>query len=43
VRYAYALTDAGRRLGPILRALADWGLANIPGTKKELGPGSFVR
>jgi len=42
VRYAYSLTAKGRKLGPVLRALADWGLANITGTKKEMGPGSFV-
>ena len=42
VRYAYTLTAAGRQLGRVLRALADWGLENISGTKKELGPGSFV-
>lgn len=43
VRYAYALTESGRQLGRVLRALADWGLENIAGTKKELVPGSFVR
>ena len=41
VRYAYALTDAGRRLGPVLRELADWGLENVTGTEKVLVPGSF--
>ena len=43
VRYAYTLTAEGRRLGRVLRALADWGLENIPGTRKELVPGSFAR
>ncbi len=43
VRYAYSLTDEGKQLGRVLRALADWGLENIAGTKKELVPGSFVR
>jgi DNA-binding HxlR family transcriptional regulator len=43
VRHAYKLTAGGRQLGRVLRALADWGLENIPGTKTELGPGSFAR
>jgi DNA-binding HxlR family transcriptional regulator len=43
VRYAYSLTAEGKQLGRVLRALAEWGLENIAGTKKELGPGSFVR
>jgi DNA-binding HxlR family transcriptional regulator len=43
VRYAYSLTAEGRQLGRVLRALVDWGLENIAGTKKELGPGSFVK
>lgn len=42
VRHAYSLTAAGKRLGPVLRELADWGLKNVAGTKKELVPGSFV-
>ena len=42
-RFAYSLTAEGKQLGRVLRALADWGLENIAGTKKELGPGSFVR
>jgi DNA-binding HxlR family transcriptional regulator len=41
IRHAYALTTKGKQLGPILRAMADWGLQNIPGTKKEIVPGSF--
>jgi DNA-binding HxlR family transcriptional regulator len=43
VRHAYALTAAGKQLGPVLRALADWGLQNIPGTRKEIVPGSFLK
>ena len=43
VRYAYALTDTGRQLGRVVRAIADWGLENVAGTKKELVPGSFAR
>src|SRR5215471_21555682 len=31
VRYAYSLTAEGRKLGRVLRALADWGLENVPG------------
>ena len=42
VRYAYSLTAEGKQLGRVLRALADWGLQNIAGTKRELGPGSFA-
>lgn len=42
VRHAYSLTAEGKRLGRVLRELADWGLENIAGTKKEFGPGSFV-
>lgn len=42
VRHAYALTAAGKQLGPVLRALADWGLENIPGTRKQIVPGSFI-
>lgn len=41
VRYAYSLTTEGKQLGRVLRALADWGLENISGTRKELGPNSF--
>ena len=43
VRHAYSLTAKGKQLGLVLRAMADWGLENIPGTKKEIVPGSFVR
>ncbi len=43
VRYDYSLTAEGRQLGGVLRALADWGLENIAGTKKEMVPGSFVK
>jgi DNA-binding HxlR family transcriptional regulator len=42
VRHAYALTPEGKQLGRVLRELADWGLKNIAGTKKEIVPGSFV-
>jgi DNA-binding HxlR family transcriptional regulator len=43
VRHAYSLTAEGKQLGRVLRALADWGLENIPGTKKEIVPGSFSK
>jgi len=43
VRHAYSLTREGMRLGRVLRELADWGLENIAGTKKEIVPGSFNR
>jgi len=43
VRYAYALTTQGKQLRVVLRAIADWGLENIGGTKKAIVPGSFTR
>jgi DNA-binding HxlR family transcriptional regulator len=33
VRYAYALTPKGEKLGPILQAVSQWGESHIPGTK----------
>lgn len=33
VRYAYALTEKGRDLGPVLAALARWGKKHIAGTQ----------
>lgn len=41
VRHSYSLTPKGKQLGKVLRSLADWGLENIPGTRKEITPGSF--
>ncbi|MEM1086026.1 MAG: helix-turn-helix domain-containing protein [Verrucomicrobiota bacterium] len=35
-RMAYALTDKGKALGPILRAIRDWGLKWESGTKVSL-------
>ena len=32
VRYAYTLTDKGRALGPVLRAMVKWASTHIPGT-----------
>jgi DNA-binding HxlR family transcriptional regulator len=43
VRHAYSLSAQGKQLGSVLRAIADWGLENIPGTKKAIVPGSFAR
>lgn len=36
---AYELTARGRSLLPVVRAMRDWGLANISGTKAVLGGG----
>jgi DNA-binding HxlR family transcriptional regulator len=36
-RYEYTLTDRGRALGPVLDAIATWGVTHIPGTRR-LGP-----
>ena len=41
IRHAYSLTAEGKQLRRVLREIADWGLQNIPGTKKEIVPGSF--
>ena len=43
VRHAYKLTTEGKQLGRVLRAMADWGLENIAGTRKEIVPGSFSK
>lgn len=32
-RYAYSLTDKGRALGPVLRAMVKWGLQYLEGTR----------
>ncbi|MGN9846954.1 winged helix-turn-helix transcriptional regulator [Nonomuraea sp. H19] len=37
-RYTYRLTEAGRQLGPVVDALAEWGVRHLPGTRK-LTPG----
>lgn len=36
VRYRYQLTGKGNTLGPVIRALADWGLEQIPGTEVRI-------
>ena len=33
-RYEYHLTERGRSLGPVLDAIADWGVAQFPGTRR---------
>jgi DNA-binding HxlR family transcriptional regulator len=33
VRHAYALTPKGQELGPVLRAVTQWGERQFPGTK----------
>ena len=35
-RFAYTLTDKGRSLGPVLKAVADWGLEHIEGTEARI-------
>jgi len=32
MRYEYLLTEAGRELGPVLKAIKQWGLSHISGT-----------
>ncbi len=39
----YKLTNKGRSLMPVLEALRDWGLANIPGTQARIAPASPAR
>lgn len=36
-RYKYLLTAKGGALGPVLDAIADWGVTHLPGTRR-LGP-----
>lgn len=36
VRYAYSLTDKGKTLAPVVKAIVKWGLNNIPGTDDRL-------
>lgn len=35
-REGYRLTAKGRSLGPVLKAMADWGIVNIPGSEARL-------
>ena len=36
VRYAYRLTSKGQQLSPVINAIIEWGLDNIPGTKAAM-------
>lgn len=36
----YSLTERGRSLLPVLRAMRDWGLAHVPGTAVKIGVAS---
>jgi DNA-binding HxlR family transcriptional regulator len=36
-RFEYRLTETGRRLGPIVGALVEWGLTQIRGTRRTPG------
>ena len=36
-RYEYRLTEKGRELEPMLRAMIQWGLKHVPGTGKSKG------
>jgi DNA-binding HxlR family transcriptional regulator len=38
-RSEYALTERGRALGPVLKAMVEWGLRHVPGTKPPPGLG----
>jgi len=42
-RADYSLTAKGRSLGPVLKAVADWGLNNIEGTKALMAPKTPAR
>lgn len=35
VRHEYHLTETGRSLGPVIKAIAQWGSVHIPGTRKS--------
>jgi DNA-binding HxlR family transcriptional regulator len=37
-REAYRLTEKGKSLGPVLTAVAHWGLANVEGTSARMEP-----
>ncbi|WP_202619139.1 winged helix-turn-helix transcriptional regulator [Ornithinimicrobium cavernae] len=34
-RYSYRLSEQGRALGPVVDALADWGVAHLPDTRRR--------
>ncbi|WP_240506368.1 winged helix-turn-helix transcriptional regulator [Thermoactinospora rubra] len=33
-RFSYRLTERGRRLGPVVDAMAEWGVRHLPGTRR---------
>ena len=35
-KHAYRLTKKGKSLGPVLRAVKDWGLKHLPGTEARM-------
>ncbi len=35
-RFEYHLTDRGKALGPVVDAVATWGLAQFPGTRRDV-------
>ena len=37
---AYRLTNKGKTLAPVIKEMAIWGLANLPGTEAKLQPKS---
>jgi DNA-binding HxlR family transcriptional regulator len=39
-RFEYHLTPSGRDLAPIVDAMATWGLAQFPGTRRQIRPAS---
>lgn len=39
-RHAYRLTASGRALAPVVDALAEWGVGNLPGTRRLTRPGT---
>ncbi|HEV7664483.1 MAG TPA: helix-turn-helix domain-containing protein [Chloroflexota bacterium] len=41
-RFAYGLTPAGEALLPVVDAIADWGLAQFPGTRRAKLPAAEV-
>jgi DNA-binding HxlR family transcriptional regulator len=34
-RFAYTLTDKGKKLAPVIRAIADWGESSIPKSRGQ--------
>lgn len=40
MRYTYRLSDKGKALAPVMKAVRDWGLKNIPGTDVRMADAS---